>query len=431
MSAGIAGLNLVIAAAGLVLCSMCFVQALSDHRADPTMRKHYMAIFAVLIAYMFFDLTILSISNFWGYVAIGVHRAFILLELTVPSLATLLLLSFILYSSGVRDRYRSAAFRIAAILLLVYFAMAIYSSFTDTFYFIDETNALQRNPLYPVLIAPLVLIMALEIAVFYRRRQVLSPRQRSVIALYLLVPTISMVCQMIFYGLHAIVLGATISAAVAYVNIQRDNQERLYQSEAENARLKSEIMLSQLQPHFLCNTLGAIGGLCKNDLEAKRAITEFSRYLRENIDAVSQDAPVPFERELEHARTYLMLEQLRFGDDLEVAYDIECTEFLIPTLTLQPLVENAVRHGIRGTEDGTGTVTIASREHQDCWEIAVVDDGIGFNPEMPLTNDGQTHVGLSNVRERLRLVSNGSLYIKSEFGRGSMVSVTIPKGNYT
>ena len=235
-----------------------------------------------------------------------------------------------------------------------------------------------------------------------------------------------MVFQIFFYGLFATVLGTVIGALCMLIWIQADATERYYRTEVENARLKSEIMLGQLQPHFLCNTLGAIGRLCRNDPTAKDAINTFSRYLRENVDSLSQDAPTPFEREFDHARTYLELEWLRFGDDLRAAYEIECTNFLLPTLTLQPIVESAVRHGIRGTEDGTGTVTISSRELDDHWEVAVADDGAGFDPD-DLPDGGRTHVGLANVRERLRIVCNGDLVVESSPGHGSKVTIVVPK----
>lgn len=134
----------------------------------------------------------------------------------------------------------------------------------------------------------------------------------------------------------------------------------------------------------------------------------------------------PFDQDLAHTQTYLELEQLRFGDELQVAYNIQCTDFSIPTFTLQPIVKNAVRHGIRGTEDGTGTVTISSSEQEDCWEVCVYDDGAGFDPLQPSV-DGRHHVGLANVSERLRSSCGGELRIDSAPGRGTVASIILPK----
>ena len=83
------------------------------------------------------------------------------------------------------------------------------------------------------------------------------------------------------------------------------------------------------------------------------------------LDSLSTVGSIPFEKELSHTKFYLELEQIRFEYALQVEYDISCTDFTIPTLTLQPLVENAVRHGVRGNEDGRGTVIISTREYPD------------------------------------------------------------------
>ena len=106
---------------------------------------------------------------------------------------------------------------------------------------------------------------------------------------------------------------------------------------------------------------------------------------------------------------------------------MQTTEFLLPRLTLQPLVENAVRHGVRARENGTGTVNIATREHSDCYEIIITDDGPGFDPAAKRPEDGRSHVGLENVRERLRRVSSGELRIESAPGKGTKAIIRLPK----
>jgi len=140
------------------------------------------------------------------------------------------------------------------------------------------------------------------------------------------------------------------------------------------------IMLSQIRPHFLFNSLTAIQELCLIDPEtASEAMGEFSHYLRGNIDSLSINKPVPFEKELHHVKMYLSLEKRRFSKKLNVVYDVLTSDFFLPALTLQPVVENAVRHGVVKRNEG-GTVTIRSEKTETGIIITVTDDGAGFDP---------------------------------------------------
>ena len=236
-----------------------------------------------------------------------------------------------------------------------------------------------------------------------------------------------MLVQMKFYGMYTILLGASVAGFFMFVSISMDQSERYYQQIQENSRMQTEIMLSQIQPHFLYNTLGAIQSLCKTDPPtAEKAVAKFSRYLRGNMNALNQEEPIPFTQELAHTRLYLELEQLRYEDALQVCYDLRCTEFQIPTLTLQPLAENAVRHGVRGKLSGRGTVTISTREFPGCYKIVVTEDGPGLDPQQE-HSDGKTHIGLENVKERLRFTVNGQLDIDSVPGKGTSATITLPK----
>ena len=186
-------------------------------------------------------------------------------------------------------------------------------------------------------------------------------------------------------------------------------------------------MLSQIKPHFLHNALTLIIDLCDTaPQKAKEATVEFSRYLRGNMESIDRTGPISFEKELEHTKLYLDIEQMRFAGDLQVRYDIACTGFSLPALTVEPLAENAVRHGVREKPDGRGTVVIATRETPDGYEITVTDDGPGFDPDR-LPEDGQMHVGIANVRERLRQIVDGSLEYRSAPGEGTTAIIRIPK----
>ncbi|MGN0442640.1 MAG: sensor histidine kinase [Acutalibacteraceae bacterium] len=201
---------------------------------------------------------------------------------------------------------------------------------------------------------------------------------------------------------------------------------RYQEMQNEMLQMRVSIMVSQIQPHFLYNSLTSIAQLCeKEPSKAKKATIEFSEYLRRNMNSLKEKAPVPFESELKHLETYLSLEKMRFGDELNIEYDIETTDFMIPSLTVQPLVENAVKHGVGMLEDG-GTVTIATREYDNRFEVIVSDDGVGFDPAK-VGNDGRTHVGMENVRNRLKSMCNAVLNIESKVGAGTKATITIPK----
>lgn len=189
------------------------------------------------------------------------------------------------------------------------------------------------------------------------------------------------------------------------------------------------IMVSQIQPHFLYNALNTIKYLIKRDpKKAEKAIVSFSYYLRGNMDSLTQKMPIPFTHELQHVRHYSDIELLRFGDRLNVEYDIECDNFSVPALSIQPVVENAIKHGITKNPDG-GTVKISSFEEENFYCVKVDDDGIGFDVENPdYADDGNhAHIGLSNVAKRLKSISNADFEIKSREGEGTHVTIRIPK----
>ena len=187
------------------------------------------------------------------------------------------------------------------------------------------------------------------------------------------------------------------------------------------------IMLSQIQPHFLYNTLNSIYQLCEtNPMRARLLVNFFSEYLRNNLSSLEEPGLIPFETELSHVNTYLDIEKVRFEDTLEIEYDIKCVDFSLPVLTVQPIVENAVKHGT-SKKRGGGTVRISTYEDEESYIVKVSDTGCGFDPAVP-RNDGKSHVGIENVRQRLINMCGGTLTIESEIGAGTLATIIIPKG---
>ncbi|MBQ6413212.1 MAG: histidine kinase [Ruminococcus sp.] len=225
--------------------------------------------------------------------------------------------------------------------------------------------------------------------------------------------TITMVYQFIRLVLD---LRTQYKEAIRYQKMQKE----LYEA-------KVGVMVSQIQPHFMYNALSSIAMLCKiNPDTAYEATINFSEYLRGNMDSLKQQAPVPFTKELDHLKKYLYIEQLRFGKKLNIVYDINETDFVLPQLSIQPLVENAVKHGV-GMKKKGGTVTISTHETDDAYEVIISDDGVGFDTTAPKKDDGRSPVGMDNTKRRIKELCGGQVVIESVVGEGTTAKVILPK----
>jgi signal transduction histidine kinase len=194
--------------------------------------------------------------------------------------------------------------------------------------------------------------------------------------------------------------------------------------EAELKESRISIMLSQIQPHFIYNTLGTIERMCLKDPEkAFHLVRNFSLYLRGNFSELDSVTPIRFAEELKHVEYYVNIEKVRFPD-MNIVYDVETTEFVLPALSVQPLVENAIKHGLMRLETG-GTVLIRSYETPTHFCVEVKDDGVGFDTTLPV--DEKKHVGLRNIRGRLKAMVDGDLILESKPDAGTKAVIMIPK----
>jgi LytS/YehU family sensor histidine kinase len=194
--------------------------------------------------------------------------------------------------------------------------------------------------------------------------------------------------------------------------------------EAELKESRISIMLSQIQPHFIYNTLGTIERLCLKDPEkAFDLVRNFSLYLRGNFSELDSVTPIRFTEELKHVEHYVNIEKVRFPD-MNIEYDVDATEFVLPALSIQPLVENAIKHGLMRLETG-GLVVIHSYETPTHFCVEVKDNGVGFDTTLPI--DEKKHIGLRNIQGRLKAMVNGELLIESELNVGTKAVIMIPK----
>ncbi len=316
--------------------------------------------------------------------------------------------------------------RISGGICIVAVILIIVSQFNHMFYYFDENNFYHRGDLFWLSQIWGLLVMFINTGVIIRYRKYLQRREFFSFLFYLVLPILAMVIQMKVYGLALLYIASTLSILVIYSGIQTEQVRRLQEKELELTENRIAIMLSQIQPHFLYNSLVVIQQLCDLDpAMAKEAATEFACYLRSNMDSLTIKKPIAFQQEIEHVENYLSLEKKRFGNRVNVVYDIQETDFMLPPLTLQPIVENAVRHGITKKEAG-GTVTISTKLQNEEYVIIVADDGAGFCTDKKL-DDGRAHVGIENVSNRVARMCNGRLNIASTPGEGTEVTIFIPK----
>jgi Putative regulator of cell autolysis len=236
-------------------------------------------------------------------------------------------------------------------------------------------------------------------------------------------------------GFMIFILLWNMSIIYRYELVTSDRLRVLQELKVANEREKAlelKFLKSQIRPHFINNALNTIISISRTDVDrARLLLVQFSKYLRGRYDFENLDDVIPIEQELEYVRSYLAIETARFRDKLHIEYDIDDVTFCVPTLVLQPLVENAVIHGVRGRSGG-GRILIYVKADGPFIKIGVRDDGVGMEPdrikEVLGGTVGKNGVALCNINERLLKLYNTGLSIISPEGGGLDVSAMIPKG---
>ncbi|MDE5867585.1 MAG: histidine kinase, partial [Anaeroplasmataceae bacterium] len=196
----------------------------------------------------------------------------------------------------------------------------------------------------------------------------------------------------------------------------------LNKGEVEHILFKQEILREQIKPHFIFNSLNAIKNLYHQNIDAgDEAVVRFSKHLRTNVDALDHDM-IPFEDELVNIINYVELENVRLDKKFTLLLDIQFQDFLVPVLSLQPLVENAIKYS-RVNEKEDGYIQVIAYQNNENIFILVKDNGIGFNVD----NIDHTSKGIANLKERFSLMLDATVEIKSNSLEGTQVLITFPK----
>ena len=343
------------------------------------------------------------------------------LECLLLSLPMPMMTAYLLHCCG-EDVRKSRLFRTVLCLMAVYFILVAVGPFIGWYTYITPDMQYIRKPIYSLLLLPVVTIMLLNLEGLIKRREQLAHKVFIAFLIGMVPLAVSFIVQMFIDIMPIVDISYVLSALVMYsfVLSEQIEQDLRYQQEIANQR--AGIMVLQMRPHFIYNTMTSIYCLCNQDPKrARQVIMDFTTYLRRNFTAIASADPIPFSAELEHTKTYLAVEQAQYEDSLYIEYDTPHTLFRIPPLTLQPVVENAVKHG-RDPYSGPFHISIRTRKTDSGSEIVVADNGVGFVCD----GNDEPHIALNNIKKRLEIMCGGSLSIISGREGGTAVTITIP-----
>ena len=388
-------------------------------------------LFEILVTVFFLtNLTTLFTGSIEGKP--GMNRLTMLLYTLLYILSALYWLAFWLFQRGkYPHRFGEKACGIIHFVFWgIYILLAVVNHFTGFCFSVTEDGSFEVHSflLFVMSVLWFIIYLVLAMTTQCNTKTILTLASYSVFPLmnWLLIPVVP---HQSFYLDIFSNLGLffyLIPLYLLFFNVYLESGRLFLQREKELTESRANAMMLKISPHFIANTMSSIVALCYPGApEAGKLAADFAVYLRDNFADMGENAMIPFSKELEHIQNYIAIEMVRFPG-LKVEYDIREKAFLIPTLTVQPLVENAVRHGISKRPDASGTVKISSLEDESCYIIRISDDGVGFDTASP--KDGK-HIGVANAKARLNMLCSGTLTVTSQRGEGTVCEIRIPKGS--
>ena len=387
-------------------------------------RRFFIATFTILLVCMcayLVDLLVFREPDMALAEKIAIYFEYLLVTLPTPIFAV-----YLMHCCG--EDWRKNGLCLGVFVLWgMFFVMLGIAQFTTCFYYVTPENEFCRGEWHPLLMAFALAPMLLNLAGVIRRKDRLPGKYYAAFRAYLIPLAVSWLVHTVVFVPTLVFIGVVFSAVAMVSIIMSDQLEQYLCQQKEIAHQRASIMVLQMRPHFIYNTMTSIYYLCAQDArKAQRVTLDFTTYLRKNFTAIVSTNPIPFSDELEHTRAYLAVEQVQFKDSLFVEYDTPHTQFRVPPLTLQPIVENAVKHGM-DPELEPLRITIRTRMTDRGSEILVEDNGPGFDPTIDYSSE--PHIALANIKQRLEIMCNGEMVIAPCKDGGTVVKVTIP-GQY-
>ena len=300
--------------------------------------------------------------------------------------------------------------------------LLIVNIFTHFMYEVSESNVYQRNTAFFIIYLVEGLVWAADTVLFFLNRKALPKLVRRTFYISLFFLVVTTVLQFVFPQIAFYDVMIAMSIVFLLFGEQIRMRDQLAERDEQLSQQKVKLLQRQVSPHFIYNSLTAIQALPGNPEETKKAIGDFAKYLRESLSTIDQNTLIPFAKELENVQIYFRLEKIRFGKTLQVEFDIKETEFELPAMCVQILAENAVKHGVSVRREG-GTVRITTKREGDDIVITVEDNGVGFDVTKQMD---ASHIGIDNVRSRVKTLVGGELFIESEIDKGTIATIRFP-----
>lgn len=420
-------------------CLFAFMAAIYLAIGRSVIREQYNALAQLeLVAgiMLFFDA--------WAWCFDGVPGAFITNVLNVSNfvsfvcnaLLPVFLTRYIVLSieKPVKCKAMTVTMTILSVSALLFLSISQINGFI---YKIDPVTNVYERGLGFVIWTLIILVEAnIVFAYAFSKRDNLDKKRFIVIVSFIVLPILATAIQIFIYGFNLSNMAIILVSLLMFAQVVEHNaralfrkNEQLASQETQLQELRTKIALSQIRPGFLYSALDLIRDLCEKDTyKAQRLLNVLAEYLREDIESINSNKLVPFEDELKHTKVFLEIEKAKYQNRFEVAYDIRVTDFELPSLTVQPIVENAINHGILKLSPGAlGLISIKTREGNGYTKISISDNGVGFDvAEYEEHVEESSSIGITNVKKRLKIMEDAELRIFSKEGEGTTVDIVIP-----
>ena len=403
--------SLTVVFIGLILVTI-------NTQISKKLRLFFIGLFSVQLIFVLSTL-LLQYAVYSGNLALYSKTEF--LECAIAALLMAIFSAFLFSIFGINIK-SSVLYYFVCALCVIYTVLIAVSHRTTIFYHYTPDGEYVRSRWYFILAIPAMLILVTDLIVLIVNRKKIEKTSHFILYLVFLVTplavtAVQIICsfeELIVYSVLAEFGLSVVACALNYLTATRSIRTELEHQRANN-------LILQMRPHFIYNTMMSIYYLCEQDPKRAQYVTlNFSKYLQKNFSALSKKENIPFSEELAHTKAYLAVEQTRFDDKLTVIYDTPCTDFTLPALTLQPIVENAVKHGI-DPEHESIHIYISTRKTDTGYEIRIQDDGAPFE-----TTEIKPGEALSNIQERLKTNCRGEINV-SFLKPYTVVTIKLPE----